>query len=163
MLSELKVVVDLALYRVFKLNVLLLCICHVVGCLWFMTASVSREVGFSMDWRRADESDELLFVSHHDFGGFAAYLRSVYWAIVGMSTVGTSKIELLEIMNYVDDTNLTFFVRVIEGYGDIVPTNLLETTFATFTILFGGLVIPAVVGGLAAYISTFHLTAKMFR
>ena len=93
MLSELKVEVDLALYRVFKLNILLLCICHVVGCCWFMTASVSREVGYSMDWRRADESDELLNVSHSDLGGFAAYLRSVYWAIVGMSTVGKSTVE----------------------------------------------------------------------
>ena len=49
------------------------------------------------------------------------------------------------------------------GYGDIVPTNIIETTFATFVILFGGLVLPAVVGGLAAYISGLRMTAKLFR
>jgi hypothetical protein len=43
----------------------------------------------------------------------------VYWAIVSTSTV---------------------------GYGDIIPMNIVETTFATVIILFGGLVLPAIVG-----------------
>ena len=47
--------------------------------------------------------------------------------------------------------------------GDIVPTNIIEMAFATVTILFGGLILPAVVGGLAAYISNFHMTAKLFQ
>ena len=49
------------------------------------------------------------------------------------------------------------------GYGDIVPTNIIETTYATIVILFGGIVLPAVVGGLAAYMSNFNITAKLFR
>ena len=49
------------------------------------------------------------------------------------------------------------------GYGDIVPTNTLEITFATVTILYGGLIIPAVVGGLAAYLGNINATKKAHR
>ena len=49
------------------------------------------------------------------------------------------------------------------GYGDIVPTNILEMTYSTVIILFGGLLLPAVVGGLAAYMSNFRYAAKQFR
>ena len=66
-------------------------------------------------------------------GGVGTYLWSVYWAIVSMSTV---------------------------GYGDIVPTNALETTFATVVILFGGLILPGIVGGLAAYLSNLNLALR---
>ncbi len=48
------------------------------------------------------------------------------------------------------------------GYGDIVPTNILETFYATIVVLFGGLLLPAIVGGLAAYMSSFHKTEKLF-
>ena len=136
MLAELKIDIDLSLYRVIKLNIVMITVCHWVGCLWYMMASLSVLLGKDENWRQADESNELFDISHADFGGFTAYLRSIYWAIVGMSTV---------------------------GYGDIVPTNIIEMTFATVVILFGGLVLPAVVGGLAAYISNFHQTAKMFQ
>jgi len=136
MLAELKINIDLSLYRVIKLNIVMITVCHWVGCLWYMMAPLSILLGKDENWRQADESNELFDISHADFGGFTAYLRSIYWAIVGMSTV---------------------------GYGDIVPTNIIEMTFATVVILFGGLVLPAVVGGLAAYISNFHQTAKMFQ
>jgi len=46
------------------------------------------------------------------------------------------------------------------GYGDIVPTNDLEITFATTIILFGGLLLPAVVGGLAAYMGNLNKIAN---
>ena len=42
------------------------------------------------------------------------------------------------------------------GYGDIVPRSTLETAFATLAVLFGGLIVPAMVGGLAACISSLH-------
>ena len=70
-----------------KLNIVMITVCHIVGCMWYMMASLSILLGRN-NWRQADETDELLSISHSDFGGFAAYLRSIYWAIVGMSTVG---------------------------------------------------------------------------
>lgn len=133
--NELNVDIDLVLYRVFKLNLFMVLVSHWVGCLWFMMGTLSR-VGYSENWLDADESNPSLSISHSDYCGFAAYLRSVYWAVVGMSTV---------------------------GYGDIVPTNILETFYATIVILFGGLLLPAIVGGLAAYMSGFHRTEKLFR
>jgi voltage-gated potassium channel len=117
-------------FRVIKLNFSLLIVCHWVGCLWHGCASLGDTLGFPSNWRQVDEEDLSLSIDHSDMMGFAAYLRSVYWAIVGMSTV---------------------------GYGDIVPTNVLETTYTTVIILFGGLVLPAIVGGLAAYLGSLNL------
>jgi len=135
-LNELKIDIDLVLYRVFKLNFFMVVVSHWVGCLWFMMGSLSKRLGYSENWLDADESNLSLSISHSDYGGFSVYLRSVYFAVVGMSTV---------------------------GYGDIVPTNILETFYATIVILFGGLLLPAIVGGLAAYMSSFHRTEKLFR
>ena len=135
-LSDYKIGGDMVLFKVIKLNIILLIVCHWVGTMWHGCADLSQQLGFANNWRRSDESDETLSISHSDFGGFSGYLRSVYWAIVGMSTT---------------------------GYGDIIPTNLLETTFATVVILFGGLILPAVVGGLAAYLGNVNLTRKNYR
>jgi len=89
---------------------LMIVVCHWCGCLWYIVASLSISLGYSQNWRDADKNNEQFTISHSDFGGFAAYFRSMYWAIVGMSTV---------------------------GYGDIIPTNIIEINFATVVILFG--------------------------
>ena len=113
----------------------MLVVCHWVACLWYACADFGISVGASDNWRDADESDETLAIDHDHLGG-SGYLRSIYWAIVGMSTV---------------------------GYGDIIPTNSYETTFAALVILFGGLVLPAVVGGLAAYLGNWNVAVKVHR
>ncbi|EGB12343.1 hypothetical protein AURANDRAFT_5467, partial [Aureococcus anophagefferens] len=66
------------------------------------------------------------------------YLRSVYYAIVGMSTV---------------------------GYGDIKPdpSNMLETNFSSCMILFGGLLLPAIVGGLASLMADLNKDIREYR
>mmetsp|Transcript_6892 Transcript_6892/g.13730 ORF Transcript_6892/g.13730 Transcript_6892/m.13730 type:complete len:1017 (-) Transcript_6892:11-3061(-) len=133
---------DQAGRRVFKLMFVMIAVCHWVGCMWHMFADLSviyygdelrpghwRGDTPQSNWRKTDEADSLFDITHGDLGGFAGYLRSVYWAIVGLSTV---------------------------GYGDIVPQNILETVFATVAILFGGLVLPAIVGGLAAYMGNLN-------
>jgi len=137
LLTESKIGLDQSLRRVINLNFLMIVVCHWVGCAWYIVADIGTEVlSYDESWRDADEQDESLSISHTDLGGFSGYLRSVYWAIVGMSTV---------------------------GYGDIVPTNALETTFSTFIILFGGLVLPAVVGGLAAYMGSMNIATKFHK
>ncbi len=68
--------------------------------------------------------------------GFGGYLRSIYFALVAMSTV---------------------------GYGDIAPKNIVEISFAAVFILIGGLALPAVIGGISVYILNFGMTAKLFR
>ena len=66
------------------------------------------------------------------------YLRAVYFALVSISTV---------------------------GYGDIrpAPENLVETVFCCFVILFGGLMVPAVVGGLASLMADLNKDAREYR
>ena len=44
-----------------------------------------------------------------------------------------------------------------------MATNLYETTFSALVILFGGLVLPAVVGGLAAYLGNLNVAVKIHR
>ena len=148
--------------RVIKLMFVMLAVCHWVGCFWYMMADLSdvvyggggdvgdgdnnnnnnmmwRGAGITTNqtnWRDADQSDALLDVLHSDMGGFAAYLRSIYWAIVALSTV---------------------------GYGDIVPQNILETVFSTLAVLAGGLVLPAIVGGLAAYIGNLNQSSNIHK
>lgn len=135
-LKDLNLNAGLALLNVAKLNLALLVTCHVVGCLWHGCADIGQSIGYSITWRIADEEDTTLAIDHSDLNGFGSYLRSVYWAIVGMSTV---------------------------GYGDIVPTNIFETTFAAVVLLFGGLILPAIVGGLAAYLGNLDQAERAHR
>ncbi|GMH89258.1 hypothetical protein TrVE_jg3161 [Triparma verrucosa] len=149
MLVDSRFGMDQAARRVFKLMFLMIAVCHWVGCLWHMCANLSVEVyedkispghwrgtAPQSNWIEADEADSLFDVKHSDLGNFAGYLRSIYWAIVAMSTV---------------------------GYGDIVPQNILETTFSTICILFGGLVLPAIVGGLAAYMGNLNQASNIHK
>ena len=43
-----------------------------------------------------------------------------------------------------------FVYAVLHRYGDIVPKNATETWYATFVVALGGVLKPAVVGGLAS-------------
>jgi hypothetical protein len=69
MLSELKIDFDLSLYRISKLNLLMIVMCHWVGCLFYMMASLSIVLGYSKNWRLADETNPLHFIAHTDLEG----------------------------------------------------------------------------------------------
>ena len=77
-----------SLRRVIKLNFMMILFCHWVGCLWYMSSDLSWEIGLESNWKDEDCNDPSLAISHSDLGGTSGYIRSVYWAIVGMSTVG---------------------------------------------------------------------------
>ena len=119
LLSDIKLEKGMLFLKIGKLNFALIITCHWIGCLWHACASISEILGMENNWLKEDEEDASLSIDHSQFRGFGPYLRSIYWALVGTSTV---------------------------GYGDIVPTNILETAFATVFILFGGLILPAIVG-----------------
>jgi len=128
-LTEFKLDKGLIILKISQLNLALVVTCHWIGCLWHSCANISTRLGHDTNWLKQDEEDPALSIDHEDLNGYGAYLRSVYWAIVGTSTV---------------------------GYGDIIPTNIVETTFATVVILFGGLVLPAIVGKYATA-TTYYL------
>ena len=109
---------------------------HIATCFWIILASL-------LDTNNLAEVDSKYtgtwledFYKNGMTEDLSIYYVSFYWCITTITTV---------------------------GYGDIVPTNIIEMTFATVVILFGGLVLPAVVGGLASYLSHFHVTANLFR
>jgi len=136
-LTDFKLDKGLLILKISQLNFALVVTCHWIGCLWHSCANISLKLGHDINWLKQDEEDPTLSIDHDDLNGFGAYLRSVYWAIVGTSTV---------------------------GYGDIIPTNIVETTFATVIILFGGLVLPAIVGKdlSGEFIRSFNCVADVF-
>ena len=69
MLSELKIEFDLSLYRISKLNLIMIVMCHWVGCLFYMMASLSIVLGYSKNWRLSDETNPLHTIAHSDLGG----------------------------------------------------------------------------------------------
>jgi len=81
-----------SLRRVIKLNFVMILSCHWVGCLWFMAADLSIELGLNENWRDKDYENPTLSINSSDLYGLCGYLRSIYWAIVGMSTVGKSSV-----------------------------------------------------------------------
>lgn len=126
--AEMKIDIDLSFYRVIKLNIIMILVCHWVGCCWYMMASLSIHFGLEYNWRYADENDELLTISHSDFGGVSSYLRSVYWAIVGMSTVGTKFIVLMFTLAYPSFSNRTLTSAILPTLPQDTAT-LCQLTF----------------------------------
>ena len=120
-------------HRIIRLFVLILIALHWVACIWLLLGQagghgVAGNITAANVWIADDHVAPQLDLSHSEAGFFGAYLRSLYFAVVAMSTI---------------------------GYGDIVPSNspsvnLLESWAATVIVLFGGLLYPAVVGGLAS-------------
>ena len=99
----------------------MLIICHWTACGWLMLP-VRQGKPFEDSWLAQDG------VLIHDgvvgsWGNWwPEYVRSLYWVIVAVSTI---------------------------GFGDIVPATLPETVFATVVVLIGALFYPAVVGAVA--------------
>jgi Ion transport protein len=65
--------------------------CHWVGCMWLLAADVGVALRQGIGWVAIDESPELRpyqHVQHSNDGGFVGYMRSMYFALTTMSTVG---------------------------------------------------------------------------
>lgn len=150
---------------IIKLNAAMIFACHWVGCFWMLVGRVSRRYYGARrrnSWITIDRfynstrlhdtaSDREQLAARFDASAWnyyscaasaqhsvCTYVRAVYFAIVAMSTV---------------------------GYGDIKPdsSNLLETTFASSVILFGGLLLPSVIGGLASLMADLNKGVREFR
>ncbi len=123
--------------RFLYLNFGMVLACHWVGCLWLFSSNLSKKLNLEDDWTDIDEDNPAFQFSYNRTGMHAqAYLRAVYFAMVSMSTV---------------------------GYGDIVPQNNLETAFAILIVLIGGMLLPAVIGGLAALISGMQQVSNAYK
>ena len=112
---------------------------HWIGCVWLFTGQFDRRIAIENnrtrdDWIYLDEQNPIQSIEIEDSPEIG-YLRSVYWALVSMTTV---------------------------GYGDIVPINVNETLCATLVVLFGGLAYPAVVGAIASLMGNLNATRAKF-
>ena len=133
--------------RIIILYVMLLSLSHIAACLWLLMGHIGDRLDSTCNftdashmnetctttWRRYDEHEtDFTLDGYVNYPmGMADYFRALYFAIVGMSTI---------------------------GYGDIVPTiapriNIVEAWYATVLILIGGLIYPATIGGMASLMS----------
>jgi hypothetical protein len=102
--------------RIQKFLIIILLIIHWVACIWYLTAYVSKFPLNSWAVRAGIESAD----------SFTQYLRSLYWAIVTMTTV---------------------------GYGDITPFRNTEYILTIFVILLGASTYAFMIGNIASLIS----------
>ena len=120
--------------RFTRLYYLLILACHYLACGFLLIAKweTYRDKN-STTWIVNDATNENRLIDPNAENGMVGYLRAVYFTLVGASTV---------------------------GYGDIVPVTLSETVYVTVTMLFAGLLKPAIVGGLASLIFSLFVEQR---
>ena len=120
--------------RFTRLYYVLILACHYLACGFLLVAKWEiHNDSSTKTWITVDANDSNRLINPNSEKGMVGYLRAVYFTLVGASTV---------------------------GYGDIVPVTLAETVYVTVTMLFAGLLKPAIVGGLASLIFSLFLEQK---
>ncbi len=105
--------------RVVKFLISILILMHWMACAWFFTAFAVAFPADSWAVRAGIESS----------GAVAQYIRSLYWTITTMTTV---------------------------GYGDITPARPAEYVFASLTMLMGASIYAFIIGSIASLLSSIQ-------
>ncbi|RHY28135.1 hypothetical protein DYB32_006210 [Aphanomyces invadans] len=112
--------------RIFRIMSILVLSGYVVGCFWYYVAEITATDYPGANWVDLDQSNPQFYFQSYAHNRF--YLvRSMYFGYIGGSTL---------------------------GFGDIVPVNPYETMIATVMLLYGAILKPALVGGVASLLLT---------
>jgi hypothetical protein len=115
------------LSRIVKLSALMFETCHLAGCLWVFAAHLSTDVlGYERNWIIRERTEEQFSIPA---GATVEYLRSIYWALSGMST---------------------------SGMPDVLSTNPVEMIMCILVLFFGCQVLMALIGSIASLMGSLH-------
>ncbi|RHZ18066.1 hypothetical protein DYB37_000245 [Aphanomyces astaci] len=116
--------------RIFRIVSILILSGYLVGCFWYYIAEITAVVYPDANWVHVDQSNPRFYFKSYAHNRFYV-LRSMYFGYIGGSTL---------------------------GFGDIVPVNPYETMIATIMLLYGAILKPALVGGVASLLLTRNKT-----
>jgi hypothetical protein len=129
------IAISFEMQRFVTLYIMLFQLCHWVGCILELAASVSTFVfGYETNWMNLDRHSTSLEVNYHSIHG-VAYTRSIYWAISLMSSI---------------------------GFPDILATNHVETITVIVVMFFGYLAFNTLLGAIATLIGSFNRDKREF-
>ncbi|KAF0694103.1 Aste57867_14989 [Aphanomyces stellatus] len=117
--------------RILRIISILILSGYLVGCFWYYVGEVTAQVyGETNNWVYVDQHNPHFYFSTYVHNRFYL-IRSMYFGYIGGSTL---------------------------GFGDIVPVNPYETCIATVMLLYGAILKPALVGGVASLLLTRNKT-----
>ncbi|KAH9113656.1 hypothetical protein AeMF1_012179 [Aphanomyces euteiches] len=108
---------------------------YLVGCFWYYVAEVTVNDYPTANWVAVDQADPNFYFKAYVHNRFYL-IRSMYFGYIGGSTL---------------------------GFGDIVPVNPYETLVATIMLLYGAILKPALVGGVASLLLTRNKTRLTYQ
>jgi cyclic nucleotide gated channel alpha 3 len=129
------IAISFEMQRFVTLYIMLFQLCHWVGCVWQLAANISTAVfGYRMSWVILDRLKVLSEVNYDSMPA-VAYMRSIYWAINVMSSI---------------------------GFPDIGITNPVEIVVSIIVMFFGYLIFNTLLGAIATLIGSFNRDKREF-
>jgi CRP-like cAMP-binding protein len=135
--QRLRISASFEVLRFLTLYFLLFLLCHWVGSAWSLFGDVSTKLfGYDTNWHIVDKSNTFYYVDYDNTdGGKTGYLRSIYWALSSLGSI---------------------------GFPDILNTNPIENSFVIVTLFLGCSLLNAIIGSIASLIGGFGRDEREF-
>ena len=123
--------INLRILRVVFMLVKICFLSHILGCFWYYTAAGAKAAGEETTWTNSYDDGR---IAQEGVGLGTRYLYSVYWAVTTLTTV---------------------------GYGDIIPTNDAERTYALCAMLISALVFGYMISNIGSLVASMDRQAAL--